>query len=110
MNDPDSARRLCAAVVQCALRDAEGRKDIDRVEAIAWLASKDCTLYLDLLEMPQSTLLTRSGWMDWAAEVLLDSTTPMYTEHFGVISHTLDYLQDLQESQYAEQSTDIPSR
>lgn len=87
--------------MQCALRDAQGRKGSDRVEALAWLASTRASLFLDLLEIPQSTLLTRSGWMEWAQEARKGVPYNMTYEQYTVITDSLRYLRDLKESQYA---------
>jgi len=107
MNDPVSARRLAAAVILCALKDAKGRKGGDRVEAIAWLASKKAAVYLDLVDIPQSTLLNRYGWKEWAIEEIYDdSHWPMTLDQALVISHTLEYLEDLEVSQSCNLESD----
>lgn len=97
--DPQATRRLAAATVLCALKDAKGRRGGDRVEAIAWLASKKATLYLDLVEIQQSSLLTKCGWLEWASAEIFSSSVPMTQEQFDVIQPTLEYLYDLQASQ-----------
>lgn len=82
-------RRLCAAVVHRAVEDARAGV----VEAIAWLASNQASAWLDVLDMPQSSLLLKSGWLDWAAVALEDPKLP--EEARGVIEFTLEYLSDL---------------
>jgi len=103
MGDPEAARRLAAAAIMCAVKDARGRKGGDRVEAIAWLASKDATRYLDVLDMPQSTLLSRCGWMEWAYETIMNPPQTTTIEQINVIWASLAYLQDLRRSQHAEE-------
>ena len=118
MNDQESARRLCAAMIQCAIKDAGGRKGGDRVFAIAWLASTDATKYLDLLDIPQSTLLTRCGWMEWAEEVILTSIFcyddegeylpgfPIPDNQYSIIGDSYKYLKELQDSQTSKEAQD----
>lgn len=110
MYDPEAARRLAAAAIICAIKDAKGRNGGDRVEAIAWLASKDATKYLDVLDMPQSSLLTRCGWMDWAEEVMpvLEGLPFIANEDvINTICRTFTYLLELKESQHAETSPSV---
>lgn len=40
------------------------------LEALAWLASTRAEVYFDLLEIPQSSALIHSGWMELAREHL----------------------------------------
>ena len=105
--DPLSSQRLAAAVLQRAFKDAKGSEGPERVEALAWLASTDATVYMDFLDMPQSTLLTRSGWMDWAAQELFSSVAPMAQEYSDVIKHAHKYLHRLKESQHAKESLSL---
>lgn len=81
-------RRLCAALVHRAVEDARGGD----VTAIVWLGSKSATEWLELLDMPQSSLLLKSGWIDWA-EVALEGTLTDFQR--GVLISTLEYLHDL---------------
>lgn len=109
--DPQATRRLAAATVLCALKDAKGRRGGDRVEAIAWLASTKATLYLDLVEIQQSSLLTKCGWLEWAAEIIHESIFcyddegehlpgfPIADDQISVILGSYKYLLDLQVSQ-----------
>ena len=102
--DPQATHRLAAATVLCAPKDAGGRRGADRVEAIAWLASTRATIWLDLLDIQQSTLLTRCGWMDWVREVEEDLGNLPYLANEDVIDticRTLTYLEDLQARQTA---------
>lgn len=88
MNQPWPERRLCAAVVHRAVEDARNGS----VEAICWLASRQAEQWLDLLDMSQSKLLLRSGWIDWAA-VALDAK--LSVDQRDLLETTLDYLKDL---------------
>jgi hypothetical protein len=81
-------RRLCAAVVHKAVQDARG----GHVEAIVWLASTEATKWLDLLDMPQSSLLIKSGWLDWASVALEGDLTD---NQRAVLLSTLSYLTHL---------------
>lgn len=82
-------RRLCAAVVHRAVADAQ-RGD---AKAIAWLASGQAALWFDTLDMSQSALLLKSGWIDWASVALEDTTLPAPVRE--TIEETLDYLNHL---------------
>lgn len=81
-------RRLCAAVVQRAVVDAQSGD----AKAIAWLASGQAALWLDTLEMSQSSLLLKSGWLDWAAVALEGDLSDNQRE---VIEQTVSYLTGL---------------
>lgn len=88
MTIPYAERRLCAAVVQKAVQDAQ-RGDSG---AVAWLASHQAEEWLDTLDISQSGLLLHSGWLDWAAVALEGPLSPRQRK---VIQHTLTYLEDL---------------
>lgn len=108
--DPLSSQRLAAAVLQRAFKDAEGSEQPERTEAIAWLASTQATIYMDFLDMPQSTLLTRSGWMGWAEEVMPYLGNLPYVANQNVIDTiclSLVYLEKLKESQHAKESLSL---
>ena len=108
--DPLSSQRLAAAVLQRAFKDAKGSEGPERVEALAWLASTDATIYMDFLDMPQSTLLTRSGWMDWARETingLVLHYDDDLEEKYACILLGYKYLHRLKESQHAKESLSL---
>lgn len=88
MTTPYADRRLCAAVVHRAFEDAK-RGD---VQAIVWLASTQAEQWLDILDMSQSSLLLKSGWIDWAEVALEERLT---RNQRAVLLTTLEYLQDL---------------
>lgn len=82
------SRRLCAAVLQRAVVDAKN----GNVEAICWLASSKAEMWFDLLDFSQSSLLMKSGWIDWA-QVALESK--LTDNQYALLVDTLDYLETL---------------
>ena len=62
VEDAAPTRKLAAAVITQSLALAE---EGNRYE-IAWLASKSAEKWLDLLGIPQSSMLARTEWMTWA--------------------------------------------
>lgn len=68
----EDARRLSVAVLDRAFSDARGVEWDNQVEALAWLASTRAEVYFDLLEIPQSSALIHSGWMELAEDALWD--------------------------------------
>lgn len=89
MNEPE--RRLAAGVLDSAIRDARGDRQTDRPHAVAWLASRRAERWLDILDIPQSSLLTHLPWRTWAQEVLPDAQPD---EH-ACIQDSLTYLESL---------------
>jgi hypothetical protein len=81
------ARRFLSTVLTRALTDAS-RGDVD---AVCWLASRAATPYFDALDFPQSTVLMRSGWREWAAKALPSATAPQS----ALLAQTEDYLASL---------------
>lgn len=107
MNDNIATRRVCTAVIECALKDAEGRAGANRAEAIAWLASKDAALFLDPINIPQSSMLMRTGWREWAWQVIDpwistdEGGNGLTSTQESVILDTLTYLNELEARQHA---------
>ena len=85
----DALRRLVSAVLLRAVEDARAND----ASAVAWLASRDAEKWFDFLDLPQSTVLKRSGWMDWASHVTANQTLP--ADQLECISTTYEYLLEL---------------
>jgi hypothetical protein len=69
--DIERTKTLAAATIQSSLtRAADG----DPFE-IAWLSSKSAQKWLDILNIPQSSMLARTGWMNWAHHQLSEAKT-----------------------------------
>lgn len=64
------SRHLAAAVLQRAVQDARGVECSAPAEALAWLSSKHATIWMDLLDIPQSDFLLRAGWVELAEQAL----------------------------------------
>lgn len=81
----EKAKKLAVAVItQSVARAKEG----DAFE-VAWLGSKRAEKWLDVIDIPQSSMLAKIGWMDWAPAHTGDPT------YGKVISATLTYMEDL---------------
>jgi hypothetical protein len=90
----ERTKTLAAATVMQSLQKAEEGD----VFEIAWLASKQAEKWLDFLNIPQSSMLARTGWMKWAAAVveqpeIIRSTYP--DNYVAVIQESLYYMEDL---------------
>lgn len=98
----DEASRLSTAVLECALKDAEGRQEGDRLWAIAWLSSRQASVFFDILGWEQSRILSapmprfEGCWMQWADEVLQEAPqTSREAALMDVIRTSRDYIQSL---------------
>jgi len=81
----EKTKKLAVAVITQSIDRARGGDAFE----VAWLASKSAQKWLDMVDIPQSSLLAKIGWMDWA---------PRHTSHttYGpVIRGSLDYMEDL---------------
>ena len=78
------AKRLSVAMLTSAMSDASRG---DR-HAVAWLSSRQAEKWFDMVDIPQSSFLARSGWMEWAREALLEGEN-------AVIQASLTYMEDL---------------
>ena len=81
----ERTKEMAVAVVSQSLMRAE---EGDAFE-IAWLSSKQAQKWLDYLNIPQSSMLARTGWMMWAAQVSQESP------YWPVVQESLSYMEDL---------------
>lgn len=90
----DEAYNLAQAVLENAIRDAEGRIEGNQTHAVAWLASKDAQIWLDLLGLEQSAVLMAIDWPSMALKALQGSPT---ASEARTITTTLDHFASLSE-------------
>ena len=81
----EKAKKLAVAVVTQSVDRARGGDAFE----VAWLSSKSAQKWLDVVDIPQSSLLAKIGWMDWAP---LHTSHPKYGE---VIRGSLNYMEEL---------------
>jgi hypothetical protein len=93
MANYDPHRRLAASIIYRALQDS---KLPDATEALAWLASSAAEPYFDMLDMPQTNFLLRSGWIPRAKRALKALPTAP-ADQISTIANSLEYLQEYAE-------------
>jgi hypothetical protein len=71
--NPEAAKRLAAATIECAVLDAQGARQSDRPHAVAWLASSAAIPWFEILDINQQYFLEKSKWCIWAHAVLVDT-------------------------------------
>jgi len=87
--EEERTKALAAAVLFDSIR--AGRRGDP--QEIAWLASTSAQKWLDLLNIPQSTMLKKIGWMDWARKVIEGRRGD--PSQRVVIAQSLHYMEDL---------------
>lgn len=69
----DKACDLAHAVLLCAVRDARGRRFGSPSGSTAWLASRQASVWYDILDINQAAFLEAIGWADLARRALQDA-------------------------------------
>ncbi len=77
-------RRLASAALVQAMQDsAWGSR-----QATAWLASTQAEVWFDYLDLPQSRVLARCGWLKWAEPHLTNQCVLVTHEYLtGLAQH-----------------------
>lgn len=91
----EESHKLATGVIECAVRDAQGRVAGDRVAAIAWLASRQASIWFDALGLSQAAFLEKLEWTDMAVRAMLSSSLTCSQDEFDTIMASVEYFESI---------------
>lgn len=86
-----AVQRVAADTLILAFDDARNGD----YHALAWLASRQAEPFFDLVNMPQSSFLARSGWVALARKAISTAHDDLAPDWADTLQASLDYLEEL---------------